>query len=80
MGWLGLAANGESAGTAGFGYRLEGIRIQIVAAGSVAPSWTFDKEDPFYGNPLSKYPSIKTEIGKVITLVNGVITNSLDMI
>lgn len=65
MGWLGLAKSGESAGTAGYGYRLEGIRIAIVPAGSAAPSWTVDKEDPFYENPVSKYPSIKTEIEKL---------------
>lgn len=37
MGW---AKNGESAGTAGFGYRLEGIRIELVPAGSAAPGST----------------------------------------
>ena len=30
VGWMNLAKNGERAGTAGFGRRLEGIRIQVV--------------------------------------------------
>jgi len=34
MGW---AKNGESAGTAGYGYRLEGIHVQLVPKGSAAP-------------------------------------------
>ncbi|KAF5089351.1 Clostridial hydrophobic W [anaerobic digester metagenome] len=36
-GWLDWAKNGESAGTEGFGYRLEGICIEILPAGSEAP-------------------------------------------
>ena len=30
VGWMNLAMNGQRAGTAGFGHRLEGIRIQVV--------------------------------------------------
>ncbi len=33
VGWMNLARSGEPAGTAGFGYRLEGIRIQVVPRG-----------------------------------------------
>ncbi|MGD9474590.1 MAG: hypothetical protein AB7V37_06260 [Eubacteriaceae bacterium] len=62
LGWLGLAKNGESAGTAGHGYRLEGIQIAIVPVGTDAPSWSVAKEEPFYENPLSVYPSIEKEI------------------
>jgi len=40
VGWMGWAKNGDSSGTAGFGYRLEGIRIQIVPKGSSAPGPT----------------------------------------
>ncbi|MBC3890002.1 hypothetical protein GH810_17020, partial [Acetobacterium paludosum] len=32
--------NGESAGTAGFAYRLEGIRIMVVPKGTAAPGST----------------------------------------
>ncbi|MDD3306586.1 MAG: hypothetical protein PHO29_05745 [Acetobacterium sp.] len=42
VGRVGWAKNGDSAGTAGYGYRLEGIEIQIVAAGSDAPGSTAD--------------------------------------
>ena len=31
FGWLGWAKNGESAGTAGFGYRLEGVQIKLLS-------------------------------------------------
>ena len=40
VGWMGWACNGQPAGTAGFGYRLEGIRIEIVPKGSAAPGST----------------------------------------
>ena len=33
FGWLGWAKNGESAGTAGYGYRLEGLQIVLVEKG-----------------------------------------------
>lgn len=65
MGWLGWAKNGESAGTAGYGYRLEGIKIVVVPTGSGTPGGVVDKENPFYENPLSLYPAIKSEIEKL---------------
>jgi hypothetical protein len=34
---MGLAKNGEKSGTAGFGYRLEGIKIQVVPHGAPVP-------------------------------------------
>ena len=37
FGWLGWAKNGEEAGTAGYGYRLEAIKIQLVTKGDKAP-------------------------------------------
>ncbi|WKY47401.1 GLUG motif-containing protein [Eubacteriaceae bacterium ES3] len=40
LGWLGWASNGASAGSAGFGYRLEGIRIVVVPKGADAPGET----------------------------------------
>ena len=40
FGWLGWAKNGESAGSAGYGYRLEGIQIVLVAKGGSAPGST----------------------------------------
>ena len=33
IGWLGWDKNGESAGTAGYGYRLEGMQIVLVEKG-----------------------------------------------
>ena len=33
FGWLGWAKNGESAGTAGYAYRLEGMQIVLVEKG-----------------------------------------------
>ena len=40
FGWLGWAKNGESAGTAGFGYRLEGLQVVLVVKGKAAPGGT----------------------------------------
>ena len=37
FGWLNWAKNGESAGTAGYGYRLEGIEIVVVEKGEQPP-------------------------------------------
>lgn len=65
MGWLGWAKNGGSAGTAGYGYRLEGIKIVVVPTGSGMPGGVVDKAESFYENPLSLYPSIKSEIDKL---------------
>lgn len=38
FGWLNWAKNGASAGTAGFGYRLEGIKIVVVPKGTEPPA------------------------------------------
>ena len=40
FGWLGWAKNGESAGSAGYGRRLEGIQIKLVEKGGAAPGST----------------------------------------
>ena len=40
FGWMGWAKNGESAGTAGYSYRLEGIQIKLVKKGAAAPGST----------------------------------------
>ena len=40
IGWMGWAKNGESAGTAGYSYRLEGINIMLVEKGNAAPGST----------------------------------------
>lgn len=40
FGWMGWAKNGESAGTAGYSYRLEGIQIKLVKKGGAAPGST----------------------------------------
>jgi Bacterial surface proteins containing Ig-like domains len=37
-GWMAFAKNGEDAGTAGFGYRLEGIHVIVVPKGQAAPT------------------------------------------
>lgn len=44
FGWLDWAKNGSSAGTEGFGYRLEAIKIMVVPKGAEAPGAT---EQPF---------------------------------
>ena len=41
FGWMGWAKNGESAGSAGFAYRLEGIEIRLVPKGGSAPGSTY---------------------------------------
>ena len=45
IGWTDWACNGGSCGSAGFGYRLEGIEILVVPAGTPAPGST---AVPFY--------------------------------
>ena len=40
LGWLDWAKNGEPAGSQGFGYRMEGIRIELVKKGEKAPGNT----------------------------------------
>ena len=40
IGWMDWAKNGESAGTAGFSYRLEAIQIVLVEKGGAAPGPT----------------------------------------
>jgi hypothetical protein len=40
LGWLDFAKNGESAGSEGFGYRLEAIKVLILPKGSAAPGET----------------------------------------
>ena len=52
MGWMGWAKNGESAGTAGYSYRLEGIHIMIVPKGTNPPVGTIDQEKPFVERKL----------------------------
>lgn len=47
IGWMGWAKNGELAGTAGYGYRLEGIEIKVVPKGEPAPS-----NNVVYANPF----------------------------
>jgi Bacterial surface proteins containing Ig-like domains len=37
-GWMAFAKNGEDAGTAGFGYRLEGIHVIVVPKGQAVPT------------------------------------------
>ena len=40
FGWMGWTKNGESAGTEGYGYRVEAIQIKIVKKGAQAPGTT----------------------------------------
>jgi len=40
IGWMDWARDGESSGTAGYGYRLEAIEIQVLPIGSPAPGAT----------------------------------------
>ncbi|PKM48757.1 MAG: hypothetical protein CVV01_01850, partial [Firmicutes bacterium HGW-Firmicutes-6] len=40
FGWLDWAKNGDSAGTEGFGYRLEAIKIMVVPKDTAAPGKT----------------------------------------
>jgi uncharacterized protein YjdB len=40
VGWMGWAKDGADSGTSGFAYRLEGIEIVVVPAGSAAPGST----------------------------------------
>jgi uncharacterized protein YjdB len=40
VGWMGWAKNGADSGTSGLGYRLEGIEIMVVPAGSWVPDNT----------------------------------------
>ncbi|MDD2371896.1 MAG: N-acetylmuramoyl-L-alanine amidase [Firmicutes bacterium] len=40
LGWMGWAKNGENAGTNGYGYLIEGIKVKVVAKGAAAPGST----------------------------------------
>ncbi|MDD2371604.1 MAG: DNRLRE domain-containing protein [Firmicutes bacterium] len=40
LGWLGWAKNGENAGTNGYGYRIEGVKVVVVPKGDFAPGST----------------------------------------
>ncbi|MDD2371562.1 MAG: mannosyl-glycoprotein endo-beta-N-acetylglucosamidase, partial [Firmicutes bacterium] len=40
LGWLGWAKNGENAGTSGYGYQIEQIKVVMVAKGGAAPGST----------------------------------------
>jgi len=51
IGWIGWAKNGDSAGTAGYGYRLEAIRIVVVPKGEPEPGGT---ARPFLENTVLK--------------------------
>ncbi|MBU4439690.1 MAG: C39 family peptidase, partial [Firmicutes bacterium] len=56
FGWMGWAKNGESAGTAGYSYRLEAIRIMLVPkdqgapSASVVPAFSDKKNSAVEGN------------------------------
>ena len=43
FGWLGWAKNGESAGTAGYSYRLETIEVKMVEKGGKALKESIEK-------------------------------------
>jgi len=40
IGWMGWARNGQSAGTAGFSYRLEAVQVKLVPKGGAPPGST----------------------------------------
>ena len=57
FGWLGWAKNGESAGTAGYAYRLEGIQIRIVKKGADAPAPLDSRWVSFYEKGKDPQPA-----------------------
>lgn len=58
IGWMGWAKNGENAGTAGYSYRLEGIRIKLVPKGDPAPNDNVTYASPFKENIEASYSTI----------------------
>ncbi|MBN1775373.1 MAG: hypothetical protein JW817_02790, partial [Clostridiales bacterium] len=77
VGWMGWAKNGESSGTAGHSYRLEGIEIKLVKKGDPAPgstAWSFvDKYEP--ANTVN-YKTHVQDIGWQDYVRNGAISGT----
>jgi uncharacterized protein YjdB len=59
IGWMGWAKNGESAGTANYGYRLDGIQLVLVQTGGAVPGSTAGA----FQYPLVKYNTHVENIG-----------------
>ena len=67
FGWMGWAKNGENAGSAGYGYRLEGIQIKLVKKGSAAPGSTANA----YSEAKLSYSTHVQNIGWQNAVVDG---------
>ena len=86
FGWLKWAKNGASAGTAGFGYRLEGMQIVLVRKGqklpSIKPASQDDRAYIVNGNQnvhpknLIAYQTHVQNIGWQAYMVDGVIAGT----
>ena len=72
FGWLDWAKNGESAGTAGYSYRLEAIEIRLVEKEGEAPGKT---ERPFVQHYVS-YSSHIQDIGWQIKKFDGEVSGT----
>ena len=69
FGWMGWAKNGEQAGSSGYAYRLEAVKIKIVQKGSAAPGST---SNTFRKPPMTvRYQAHVQNIGWQGTVSNG---------
>lgn len=72
-GWLDWACDGASAGTVGYGYRIEAIEIRLLSKGGAAPG---DVERPFANRvddpPVLSYKGHVSKIGWQTTVGDGI--------
>ena len=72
-GWLGWAKNGEEAGTAGYGFRLEEIEIKILKKGEDAPEST---KEAYVEQVNVTYTTHVENTGWLETVANGAMSGT----
>jgi len=70
VGWMGWAKNGEPAGTAGHGFRLEALQVVLVAKNAAAPANTYKNATTPAGTPrmIDPKPAAGTTLGYSATV------------
>lgn len=74
-GWLAWVKNGEAAGTAGYSYRLEGIRIQLLEKNAAAPT-NLGKQSAGYIYKKVQYSTHIQNIGWQAYQADGVLSGT----
>ena len=70
VGWMGWAKNGEPAGTAGHGFRLEALQVVLVAKNAAAPANAYKNVTTAAGTPrmIDPKPAAGTTLGYSATV------------